>query len=323
MQLLRLARTIAIPTAASLVLTACSTFMGGNPIMPRNPSEKLSGTSYVPIDGVPVSDNQWECTPPAGTPTATMGESLPDITTRVAVASLDESGSLNFVPFAVSQEGHTYSVLFDQIFVDAVPMKMIMWRKKSVARSGAVSGSAGLLSALKAYGAAARNADEGPVHGAADTDESEKFFNQNAKDYDFQRVIVPVYVGAGIRLNATVLALKGNVNLTSPVGLAVAADAGAVQGTLAVQMIGLGSKETASVMPLTSELNQTTIQNALMALGSAKTLAYTSDKIRPRFVGFFNPVSAGPEWVNDVISALHEVPPTWKRSCTYTPPKGH
>src|SRR5690606_25265695 len=79
-------------------------------------------------------------------------------------------------------------------------------------------------------------------------------------------VIVPVYVGVGLRLTANITVNKGKVNLGNLFALGLEANSEKVSGTLVVQTLGVSGENISSVIPMPSEINPTTIQNAIMAL---------------------------------------------------------
>jgi hypothetical protein len=65
------------------------------------------------------------------------------------------------------------------------------------------------------------------------------------------------------------------------------------------------------------EINQTTIQNAILSIGSIKAILYDdSTVVNPRVLGIYNPIGGGQEIVNGIISRLAEKPITWYRPCT-------
>ena len=56
-----------------------------------------------------------------------------------------------------------------------------------------------------------------------------------------------------------------------------------------------------------SEINASTIQNAIMALGAIKAKIYdTGTRINPRVVGVYNNLGGGQETINGFISSLLE-----------------
>ena len=132
-------------------------------------------------------------------------------------------------------------------------------------------------------------------------------------------VTIPVYVGVGLRLLADVRVLKGTVNLASLGAIAASVEAGSSAGSLTVQTLGLSGEKVMSAMPLPSKLNQTTVENAILAIGTIKALMYDEDKVNvtPRVTGFFLPLRYGSaDLVNLIYAELAKSDVPWFRNCT-------
>ena len=122
-------------------------------------------------------------------------------------------------------------------------------------------------------------------------------------------VVVPVYVGVGLRLTANVYVKEGSVDLGNLFALGVAAQAKQISGTLVIQSLGLSGEGVSSLIPIPSEINTTTIQNALMAIGAIKAKIYDGKvSVVPRVVGVYNNLGGGQETVNGFISTILEKP---------------
>jgi hypothetical protein len=120
-------------------------------------------------------------------------------------------------------------------------------------------------------------------------------------------VIVPVYVGVGLRLTANITVNEGSVDLGNLFALGAAAQAKQVSGTLVVQTLGISGESVSTIIPMPSEINASTIQNAIMALGAIKAKIYdTGTRINPRVVGVYNTLGGGQETINGFISSLLE-----------------
>lgn len=120
-------------------------------------------------------------------------------------------------------------------------------------------------------------------------------------------VIVPVYVGVGLRLTANITVNEGSVDLGNLFALGAAAQAKQVSGTLVVQTLGISGESVSTIIPMPSEINASTIQNAIMALGAIKAKIYdTGTRINPRVVGVYNNLGGGQETINGFISSLLE-----------------
>lgn len=124
-------------------------------------------------------------------------------------------------------------------------------------------------------------------------------------------VVVPVYVGVGLRLTANVTVKEGSVDLGNLFALGVAAQAKQISGTLVIQSLGLSGEGVSPLIPIPSEINPTTIQNALIAIGAIKAKIYDGKiTVVPRVVGVYNNLGGGQETINGFISTILEKPLT-------------
>jgi hypothetical protein len=123
-------------------------------------------------------------------------------------------------------------------------------------------------------------------------------------------VLVPTYVGIGLRLTASVTVNEGHVDLANLVAIGAAAEAKRVSGTLVVQTLGISGPPISALVPMPSEISGSTIQNAILALGAIKSRLYDEDTdIRPRVVGVYNNLGGGPEIIHTFISKVLANPP--------------
>ncbi|MBY0418567.1 MAG: hypothetical protein K2W88_10975, partial [Pararheinheimera sp.] len=123
--------------------------------------------------------------------------------------------------------------------------------------------------------------------------------------------VVPVYVGVGLRLTAHVTVKTGEVDLGNLFALGAAAQAKQVSGTLVIQSLGLSGEGVSPLIPIPSEINPTTVQNALMAIGAIKAKMYDGKiTVVPRVVGVYNNLGGGQETINGFISSILEKPLT-------------
>ncbi len=121
--------------------------------------------------------------------------------------------------------------------------------------------------------------------------------------------VVPVYVGVGLRLTANVTVKEGTVDLGNLFALGAAAQAKQISGTLVIQSLGLSGEGVSPLIPIPSEINPTTVQNALMAIGAIKAKIYEGKiTVVPRVVGVYNNLGGGQETINGFISSILEQP---------------
>lgn len=287
-----------------------------------------------------------------------MLNSLPDQTVRIAVGQFDSNGSITFGAGSVGYEGSNYQVILDYMNTDTVTGSFLV--RRSVARQIPKSGrvlfkytdptfpvgkpipvfqpvpdniishyevkidpSSPLWSGVTCPSCEA-------LIGAqqADTITYSQFDVQTGNselvkvEHPFNQVTLPVYVGVGLRLTANIRVLKGNVKLSGLPQIAAAAEANNLTGSLVVQTLGVTGENISTGLPLPSELNTTTIQTAILAMGAIKALLYDDNtQITPRVVGIDNPIGGGDSFTNGVISALSSRRIIWHRPCDWLPPE--
>jgi hypothetical protein len=101
--------------------------------------------------------------------------------------------------------------------------------------------------------------------------------NQQNEFIGFKRV------GVGLRLISLITTTDAGINIGDLSSIGMAAKMGKLTGTLMVEVIGIKSKEVTTLLPLPSEINQTTIQNAMQALAAIKSKIYDNDtKLYPQ-----------------------------------------
>ncbi len=84
-------------------------------------------------------------------------------------------------------------------------------------------------------------------------------------------------VGVGLRLISLITTAEAGINISDLYSIGLAAKAGKLSGTLMIEVIGIKSKDVTTLLPLPSEINQTTIQNAMQALATIKSKIYDKD----------------------------------------------
>ena len=103
---------------------------------------------------------------------------------------------------------------------------------------------------------------------------------------------IPIYTGVGLRLKATFTADSTGLNVNGVFGISGSFNSKNVKGNLIIQSMGISGKSVS--LPLPSEINPTSIQNAMMAISSIRALVYTSEKkdlqITPRVIGYYNTI---------------------------------
>lgn len=194
---------------------------------------------------------------------------LPDETIRLAVGTVSGDGGISFGPAKIGVEGKNYVVVLDYIKFGTDSLPVML---------------------------TARDANGNRTASIAATSSE-------------ANAIVPVYIGVGLRLTANIYINKGNVDLGSLFALGVAAKAEKVSGTLVIQTLGVSGPEISSLIPMPSEISESTIQNGILSLASIKAKMYDPKTlISPRVVGVYNTLGGGEATINGFISSILEKP---------------
>jgi hypothetical protein len=87
-------------------------------------------------------------------------------------------------------------------------------------------------------------------------------------------------VGVGIRLVADLSTFKTDLNLGSLIAIGLNAKLGYLKGSLSVNVIGIDSPEVTDLIPLTSIIDETSIQAALQSLAAVKSKLHQDGGLR-------------------------------------------
>jgi hypothetical protein len=200
--------------------------------------------------------------------------SFPDETMRLAIGQIDVKGDISFGTAKAGYEGSSYIVILDYVKCDTKPLSIIFQKDSS--------------NNIKNVQVLPENA--APIEGMKSS-------------------VVPLYVGVGLRFTATVKVNKGKVDLGNLFALGAAAEANQVTGTLVIQTLGISGPTVSNLIPMPSQLNTTTIQNAITSLAAIKATIYdTSVSIKPRVVGFYNNIGGGQETVSQITASILSKP---------------
>lgn len=296
--------------AAAFILSGCA-LLDVRPDSPETEGERKSTFSYIPVDPLPVAVELGTNCPAFDT--LTRGQvnelahtdyldALPDNTVRVSVAKINASGSISYGVGAIGAEDDRLRVVIDYGSSDVTNIEFAVYRKTP--------------------------GDGAPVSLLDETAAREGFpivLERVSADYDAPAAAefyqVPVYVGVGLRLTAEVTVLKGTANISSLGALAAEAEAEKVAGTLVVQTLGISGKQVATSLPIPSSLDATTIQQAILSLGSIKAVMYNEElNLTPRVMGLYNPIPGGEDLITGIVSELAGSGVVWKRKCASNEP---
>lgn len=227
---------------------------------------------YQPIDPLPVSygidsgqDKIMMNNYGARIPNKRLMESFPDETMRLAIGQIDGKGNVSFASSKYGYAHSSYIVILDYIKFDTKTLPVVV-RKDS-------------------------------LNQIIDFKRTDLVSDAEA--------IIPVYIGVGLRFTANITVNEGSVDLGNLFALGIAAESKKVTGTLIIQTLGISGKDISSLIPMPSQINTTTIQNAIMSLASIKAKIYEDDsELTPRVVGFYNNIGGGQNTVQKFITSV-------------------
>lgn len=282
--------------------------------------EQISGYTYIPVDPFSVETNRGgscqkiNMSDPLESennvdlsriPFKDLLASLPDNAVRMTTEQFFRSGAVTYGSSKVNANADSYRVTVDYINADTTNEKF--WIKKMVKRLD--TGEFESVSLTVQLTSDKYNIESiyFEVDRAAKHRETPKGF------VEFN---LPVYVGIGLRIIANIETSEGSVNISGLGAIGAEAEAKRLRGSLTVQTLGVNGQAIAAALPIQSELNRTTAQNAVVAVGSIKALLYEKGTIIvPRVVGFYLPFPGGKPLVNAIISELSKERVVWYRPC--------
>jgi hypothetical protein len=289
-------------SGAFVGLASCSSL--APPHMPTTSGEQESGYTYIPVDpfsvvvktgqgceGEPLSEHQ-------------LLYDLPDNAVRMLVERFDAHGNVTYGPVKAGSTGESYRVTVDFIDADTINIPVRIWKFMDT-----LDGKDSKIVDL--------TAPPGPQLRPGTERYNVARLDDNSTPEERQAAWnIPVYVGVGLRVSASVYTLADNVNVSGIGIIGAEADASRARGSLVVQTLGVNGKSISAALPIQSELNRTTAQNAIVAVGSIKALLWEEETAKsPRVVGLYLPFPGGKALVNALISELSRAPPTWTRQC--------
>ena len=275
-----------------------------------------TGYTYVPLDPFPVSV-EWVVPGNYNGPEPHLSylqsedilRLLPDNAVRMSVEHLHGSGNATYGPASVGLHGEIYRVTVDYINADTTTLRVWVRREQSSAghppKYDVLSDTEYMIRFEPYEGSFATPGTlNNQVEIQARLDEEKKHYSQ----YN-----IPLYVGIGLRITADVRVTGGKANISGLGVLGFEAEAGNVNGSLVIQTLGVNGQAISASLPIQSELNRTTTQNAVVAVGSIKALLHEDETVvYPRVVGMYLPFEADKTLVNAIVSKIAHRPSPWQ-----------
>ncbi|MCS5490363.1 hypothetical protein [Algoriphagus limi] len=238
-------------------------------------SSNASSFGYHPVDPLPVwVENLGQKT----IDYSTLLGAMPDETIRLAIAEVTNEGVLNFGTSSIGVAHHNYVVILDYI-----KYSTDFFRVEYTNQDGTD------FSVLPRY----------------EKSEIENSYDPIIRSVNEGDAVVPVYVGVGLRLTASITVNKNGVDLGNLFSIGAQASSNKIAGTLTVQTLGISGDNISSIIPMPSEINPTTIQNAILAMGTIKAKLYDDQTvITPRVVGVYNNLGGSSRTINKFVSSM-------------------
>lgn len=231
---------------------------------------------------------------------------MPDNAVRMSIEKFDVKGNVTYGPAGIGASGDSYRVTVDYVNSDTENFPISI-AKTARRIDGNQLEYVDLLSPV----------DDEIYKKDSINYELKTNYNVHEADSKFTQYNIPVYVGVGLRVTANVDVVGGTANISGLGVIGAEAEANTLKGSLIVQTLGINGKSIAAALPIQSELNRTTAQNAIVAVGSIKALLY-DDKTTtvPRIVGLYLPFPGGKALVNAIISEISKGERVyWRRPC--------
>jgi hypothetical protein len=247
---------------------------------------------YTPIDPLPAEN----------VTTGDLSE-FPDETMRLAIGSVSMDGSISYGPARIGGAGSNYVVTLDYIKYKTAPL--YLGKVGSETATNSPTWTNWTAPSYRTKFQAGTN-----VYYLADS----PALNIPGHRYIPANTIIPVYIGVGLRLTANITVTKGEVNLGNLFAVGAGVESGKVVGTLVIQTLGISGPSISAAIPVPGEVNPTTIQNALMAIGTIKSKIYDEETTKePRVLALYNTLGGDTDTMNGLLSA-------WLES-QFTPPR--
>jgi hypothetical protein len=226
---------------------------------------------------------------------------LPSDAVRLAIGQADISGNIQFGSFTGKTKIGSYVVVLDYIKYESRSIPVIV--TEQIPYWG-IAQKEGPESKIAQNTQRAEYKESTPYWARLYTLEiqkEDKYLGLDSTLYN-----IPVYVGIGVRMTASVTVNDTSVELGSLYGLGAGAQSKKLQGTLVIQTLGLSGENISPHIPLPSEINITTIQNAIQALATIKSKLYDANAYVVPVVLAIDDNIGRPGAKEQIVSALRE-----------------
>lgn len=275
--------------------------------------EAKSSYTYIPLDPLAVTwAKAGSCE--SSSNRLPLVEALPDQTVRMSIKKISVNGNVSFTGFETAAKDDTFEVTYDYGMSDTVSLGLIVAKyllaKKKYISIKDDSGSDNFVYDYRYF-------DTQSKESYKETYEKLKVeIDGQSIDETWTKVVVPIYVGLGVRMKANIKINDASADIGGLFSIAAAAASNKISGNLSLQTIGATSEKITATLPVPNEINEATLTNALIAMGSIKVMLHENAvKTSPRVLGFYNPFGGGDEFANVVIQVLASERVKWHWRC--------
>lgn len=288
--------------------------------LPSTEGERRGSLSYVPIDPLPVIGQiDASCNYPPKAPlvvnnsVSPLLKLLPDQSVRMSIAQLTSEGEIVFTNAKVGGKHESYRVILDYMNSDTIPLSLMV--KRTVTAVEAYDKYLWQYKNVFYKSGDNLHLTEIPPPSVKSTYIIKPYILNQPIEEGYYLINIPVYVGLGLRMAANITVNNGEVDISAIPSLAAKTTTGQVSGSLVVQTLGLTGQSITGALPLPNELNQTTVQNALLSIGTMKAMLNDPNTtVSPRIVGFDNIIGGNSEFVSAVRIAIAQYH-KWNPKC--------
>lgn len=230
-----------------------------------------------------------------------MLKKFPDNTVRISVEQIDIKGNITYGPASITAKNDSYRITMDYVNSDTTNLKIkISKYAAKIVRAGEYA----KYEPVDIFTPLPDGYDRRSVNYKVKASDSDAYTLRETND-EFTEINIPVYVGIGLRVTANVKVNDSKVNLSGLGAIGADAEVNKLNGNLIIQTLGVNGSAIASALPIQSELNRTTVGNAMVAVGAIKALLYDQKTIiSPRIVGIYLPFPGDEALVNSIISLI-------------------
>lgn len=256
-----------LTVAASAALFAVAPGCGPKNLVPPTLGETATSLTYIPVPSQPANwyPGDSTCKRP-GARQKKLLDALPDVTSRIGITRYSADGKVTFASTGIGAKGDVMDVVVDYALSDVTTF----------------------------------------ILDVVELDKGQRRYYQSKSGMTGARsVSLPVVVGLGARMTASLTVLKGSVNVSGLTQIAIEANAERVSGSMVVQSLGVQGESVSTSIPISSKTEPAAIENAIVSMATMRTKAYSDEVVTsPRLLGFYAPFGMTTDEITSVYSII-------------------